>query len=93
MKFANPASRYAIVGVFVAQTGDAVRVAVTGAGAGVFRVPEMEQALAAKFAPDAIAAITVTSDGLNADMHASAEYRAHLVGVMAKRAVERALAG
>ncbi len=93
MKFANPASRYAIVGVFVAQTGNAVRVAVTGAGASVFRVPEMEQALAAKFTPDAIAGITVASDDLNADMHASAEYRAHLVAVMAKRAVERAVAG
>jgi len=93
MKFANPASRYAIVGVFIGQTGDAVRVAVTGAGASVFRVPEMEQALAAKFAPGAIAGITVASDDLNADMHASAEYRAHLVAVMAKRAVEQAVAG
>jgi aerobic carbon-monoxide dehydrogenase medium subunit len=93
MKFANPASRYAIVGVFVAQTGNAVRVAVTGAGASVFRVPEMEQALAASFSPEAIGGISVASDGLNADLHASANYRAHLVSVMAKRAVERALAG
>ena len=93
MKFANPASRYAIVGVFVAQSGNAVRVAVTGAGASVFRVPEMEQALAASFSPEAIADISVASDGLNADLHASADYRAHLVSVMAKRAVERALAG
>jgi carbon-monoxide dehydrogenase medium subunit len=93
MKFANPASRYAIVGVFVAQTGNAVRVAVTGAGASVFRVPEMEQALTASFAPEAIGDISVASDGLNADLHASADYRAHLVSVMAKRAVERALAG
>jgi len=93
MKFANPASRYAIVGVLVAQTGDAVRVAVTGAGASVFRVPEMEKALAAKFSPDAISGISVASDELNADIHASAGYRSHLVTVMAKRAVERALAG
>lgn len=93
MKFANPASRYAIVGVLVAQTGKAVRVAVTGAGASVFRVPEMEQALSANFSADAINGISVASDELNADLHASAEYRAHLVSVMAKRAVERALAG
>jgi carbon-monoxide dehydrogenase medium subunit len=93
MKFANPASRYAIVGVFVAQTGNTVRVAVTGAGASVFRVPEMEKALTENFAPDAIAGISVASDELNADMHASAGYRAHLVTVMAKRAVERAVAG
>lgn len=93
MKFANPASRYAIVGVLVAQTGKAVRVAVTGAGASVFRVPEMEQALTASFSPEAIGGISVSSDDLNADLHASAEYRAHLVSVMAKRAVERALAG
>ena len=93
MKFSNPASRYAIVGVFVAQTGNGVRVAVTGAGACAFRVPEMEKALAARFAPDAIAGITVAAAELNADMHASAGYRAHLVTVMAKRAVEKVLAG
>jgi carbon-monoxide dehydrogenase medium subunit len=93
MKFSNPASRYAIVGVFVAQTGSGVRVAVTGAGACAFRVAEMEKALAAKFAPDAIAGIAVAAGDLNSDMHASAEYRAHLIAVMAKRAVEKALAG
>lgn len=93
MKFSNPASRYAIVGTFVADTANGVRVAVTGAGASVFRVPEMEQALTAKFAPDAVASISVTADELNADMHASAEYRAHLITVMAKRAVEKAVAG
>jgi carbon-monoxide dehydrogenase medium subunit len=92
-KFPNPASRYAIVGVFVADTGNAVRVAVTGAGPRVFRVPEMESALSARFAPDAIAGVTVASSKLSSDMHASAEYRAHLVSVMAKRAVEKALAG
>jgi len=92
-KFSNPASRYALVGVFVADTSDGVRVAVTGAGACVFRVPEMEQALSTNFSPDAVAAISVASDDLNADMHASAEYRAHLITVMAKRAVERAVAG
>ncbi|GAB4573879.1 MAG: xanthine dehydrogenase family protein subunit M [Rhodothalassiaceae bacterium] len=92
-KFPNPASRYAMVGVFVAEREDGVRVAVTGAGASVFRVPEMEKALEADFRPEAIADCTIPSDGLNADMHASAEYRAHLVGVMARRAVAAALAG
>jgi carbon-monoxide dehydrogenase medium subunit len=93
MKFSNPASRYAIVGVFVAETGNGVRVAVTGAGASVFRVPEMEKALADNFSVDAVAAISVSSADLNADMHASADYRAHLITVMAKRAVEKAVAG
>ncbi|MBV8530754.1 MAG: carbon monoxide dehydrogenase, partial [Candidatus Eremiobacteraeota bacterium] len=85
-KFRNPASRYAIVGVFVARTSG-VRVAVAGAGPVVFRVPEMEAALARSFTPDAIKDITIKEDGLNSDIHASAEYRAHLVGVMARRAV------
>ena len=90
MKFPNPASRYAIVGVMVSEGNDGVRVAVTGAGASVFRVAEMEQALAANFAPEAVAAIGVSADRLNGDLHASPQYRAHLVTVMAKRAVAAA---
>ena len=90
-KFKNPASRYAMVGVFVSEGAGGVRVAVTGAGPSVFRVPAMEKALAAKFSSDAIAGITVPADGLNSDLHASNEYRAHLVSVMARRAVEAAL--
>ena len=91
MKFKNPASRYAIVGVFIADFGNAVRVAVTGAAAGVFRVAEMEKALGAKFAPESVANIKVPDADLNSDMHAKADYRAHLITVMAKRAVEKAL--
>jgi len=91
MKFKNPASRFALVGVFVAETSGGPRVAVTGAGPGVFRVPEMEKALAGKFAPESVANIAVKSSGLNSDIHASAEYRAHLVTVMAKRAVAAAI--
>ena len=92
MKFKNPASRFAMVGVFVADFGGGkVRVGVTGAGASAFRQAEMEKALAAKFAPESVAGIKVSPDGLNNDLHASPEYRAHLVTVMAKRAVEAAL--
>jgi aerobic carbon-monoxide dehydrogenase medium subunit len=92
MKFKNPASRFALVGVFVADFGNgSVRVAVTGAGPCAFRQAEMEKALAAKFEPDAVAGIKVKPDGLNNDLHASPEYRAHLITVMAKRAVEAAL--
>lgn len=90
-KFPNPASRYAMVGVFVAQTGGAVRVAVTGAAPGVFRVGEMEAALASDFSAQAIADIAVPSEGLLEDLHGSAEYRANLVTVMAKRAVQSVL--
>ncbi len=92
-KFPNPASRYAMVGVFVAKTKDGVRVAVTGAGPCVFRVPEMEAALAKSFAPGAIAGIAVDASDLNSDIHGSSEYRAHLVTVMAGRAVAAASHG
>ncbi|MCP5149551.1 MAG: xanthine dehydrogenase family protein subunit M [Ectothiorhodospiraceae bacterium] len=90
VKFPNPASRYAVVGVMVARTGGGVRVAVTGAGPSVFRVPAMEAALAKSFSAAALDGITVAADDLNTDIHASAEYRAHLVGVMAARAVAAA---
>lgn len=87
-KFAHRASKYAVVGVFVAETASGVRVAVTGAGAKAFRVPDMEAALGKKFTRDAIASVKVAAADLNNDSEASAEYRAHLVGVMAKRAIE-----
>jgi len=87
-KFRNPASRYAVVGVFVAKTAAGVRVAVTGAGPSVFRVPEFEAALDKNFAAAALDGLTIPADDLNADIHASAEYRAHLVTVFAKRAVQ-----
>jgi carbon-monoxide dehydrogenase medium subunit len=90
MKFKNPASRYAIVGVFVADTGSGVRVAVTGAAPSVFRLAQMEKALASKFAPESVANISVPEKGLNSDLHAKAHYRAHLITVMARRAVEAA---
>ena len=91
MKFPNPASRYALVGVFVAKTAGGVRVAVTGAGQnGVFRVSAFETALSANFAPAALDGVSVPADGLNSDLHADADYRAHLIGVMAKRAVAAA---
>jgi carbon-monoxide dehydrogenase medium subunit len=90
-KFRNPASRYAIAGVFVAKTGSGVRVAVTGAGDnGVFRQADMEAALAQNFAPAAVEGVSVPADGLMSDIHASSEYRANLVKVMAKRAVAKA---
>jgi carbon-monoxide dehydrogenase medium subunit len=87
-KFPNPASRYAIVGVMVAQTASGVRVAVTGAGPCVFRLPDFEQALGGNFSADAIKGLSVSADGLNSDIHASAEYRAHLVKVMTVRACD-----
>ena len=90
-KFKNPASRYALVGVFVAETANGIRVAVTGAGPCVFRLPELEKALGKSFSPDAVNGIKVPATNLNADIHASAEYRAHLITVMAKRAVSQIL--
>jgi carbon-monoxide dehydrogenase medium subunit len=89
-KMRNPASRYVMAGAFVAKTGGGVRVAINGAGPGVFRQAEMENALAANWSPDAVAGVKQPADGLNSDIHGSAEYRAHLVTVMAKRAVAAA---
>ena len=87
-KFPNPASRYAVVGVMIAETADGIRVAVTGAGACAFRATAFEEALTASMSPDAIADLSVDASELNSDLHASAEYRAHLVTVMARRAVQ-----
>lgn len=90
-KFRNPASRYALVGVFVAKRANEVRVAVTGAGAnGVFRVSAMERALQQRFTAKSLEGVTVSPDGLNSDIHADATYRAHLIGVMARRALQAA---
>ncbi len=89
LKFPNPASRYALVGVFVSQLNGQPRVAVTGAGPCVFRQREMEGALLKDFSSDALDDIVVPDDDLNEDFHASAEYRAHLVKILAKRAVDR----
>ena len=89
-KFPNPASRYAVVGVMAAKGPQGVRVAVTGAGPCVFRATAMEAALAKSWAAASLDAVKMPMDGLNSDIHASAEYRAHLIGVMAKRAVAAA---
>jgi carbon-monoxide dehydrogenase medium subunit len=89
-KFPNPASRYAMVGVFAADTAEGPRVAVTGAGAGVFRAATLEAALAKGFASASLSGASVPAKDLNSDLHASAEYRAHLITVMAKRAVDAA---
>jgi carbon-monoxide dehydrogenase medium subunit len=87
-KFRNPASRYAMVGVFVAKGPAGTRVAITGAAQdGVFRHTAMEAALGSGWSADAVAAVVTPADGLNSDIHASAAYRAHLIGVMTKRAV------
>ena len=87
-KFVQPASRFALVGVFVAKHADGVRVAVTGASEdGVFRWTEAEEALSANYAPEALDALEASADGLINDLHGDAEYRAHLIKVMTKRAV------
>lgn len=88
VKFRNPASRYAMAGVFVAKAKAGIRVAVTGAGPCVFRQADMEDALTHKWAPDSLDAVKQSPDGLTEDIHGTADYRAHLVGVLAKRAVQ-----
>jgi len=92
-KFKHPASGFALVGVFVSKRGPDIRVAVTGAGSnGVFRVNSFEEALKKRFSAKSIEGLTVPASGMNTDIHASAEYRAHLVGVMARRALAKATA-
>ena len=91
IKFRNPASRYALVGVFVAEVAGRVRVAVTGAGPKVFRELMFEEALQRKFSPEAVKDLEVSASGLSSDLHASAEYRANLISVLARRAVSAAL--
>jgi carbon-monoxide dehydrogenase medium subunit len=87
-KFKNQASRFALVGVFVSKRGSENRVAVTGAGSnGVFRVKSFEEALKKRFAPKSLEGMSIPADGMNSDIHGSAEYRAHLVGVLTRRAV------
>jgi carbon-monoxide dehydrogenase medium subunit len=92
VKFAHRASKYALVGVMIAETPSGLRVAVTGAGSKVFRMTTYEAALGKKLAADALDGITVPADELNSDAEASADYRAHLVGVIARRAVEALVA-
>ena len=86
-KFPNPASRYAIVGVYVAKLKKEVRVAVTGAGNCVFRSKELESVLSNNFSPSSINNINIPSKGLNSDIHASSDYRAHIIKIMARKAV------
>ena len=89
-KFRQPASRFALVGVFVAQTASGARVAITGAGNGVFRHAGLEAALSANFTPEAATQVAIDASDLNADLHASAAYRAHLITVQTQRAVKQA---
>ena len=86
-KYPNPASRYAIVGVYISKLKNEVRVAVTGAGSFVFRSKEIEAALSKNFSVSAIDNINISANGLNSDIHATAEYRAHIIKVMAKKAI------
>ena len=91
MKFEQPASRFALVGAFVARFSDGVRVAITGASEeGVFRWTEAEAALASDFSAAALEGLSLPADGMIADLHGSADYRAHLAKVMTRRAVEAA---
>ena len=90
-KFRHPASGYAVVGVLVARHADGVRVGVTGAGPCAFRACAMEDALNQEFVPQAFDAVDIPDAGFNSDMHASAEYRAHLIKVLTKRAVQTLL--
>ena len=92
VKYKQPASRFALVGVFVAQTAGGVRVAVTGAASSVFRCKPLEDALARSFTPEAAAAVKIDAGELSSDLHASAAYRANLISVMTQRAVAKALA-
>jgi carbon-monoxide dehydrogenase medium subunit len=92
MKFRQPASRFALVGVFLARTAQGVRVAITGASSdGVFRHPALEEALQRSFTPEAAASVKIDASGLSSDLHANADYRAHLIGVQTQRAVKQLL--
>ena len=92
-KFKHPASGFALVGVFASKRGSEIRVAVTGAGSnGVFRVNSFEEALKKRFSPKSLEGMTIPANGMNSNIHASAEYRAHLVAVLARRAVAKATA-
>lgn len=91
VKFGQQASRFSLVGVFVSRSAQGVRVAVTGARACVFRATALEQALAKDFSPKACESVKISADKMNRDIHASPEYRAHLIGVLAQRAVAQAL--
>jgi carbon-monoxide dehydrogenase medium subunit len=92
VKYRQPASRFALIGVCVAQTAAGVRVGVTGAKGHAFRATEIESALAKSFTPDAAKAVKMATTGINGDLHGSAEYRAAMISVMASRAVAAALA-
>src|SRR5712672_3011954 len=94
VKFPNPASRYAMVGVFVSKRSSEIRVVVTGAGSnGVFRVTSFEEALKKRFGAKSLDGLSIPAEGMGSDIHGSAVYRAHLVGVLARRAVAAAVAG